>query len=208
MGNGCKIIPRFEQLDSNRSFVPSANPNANGISVVSKGVIPSGNGLFQYGYINADRGWIKCNVTVSTWYRIGVGVSSSSNSERSELWFGRPMLELVPSTQNSPSPFSHSVTRVDKDSLYVPKLSALSANMGDITAGSININNRAKISTDGTLTATGANINGTITATGGSITGDLYVGDRNGGYVLISGSQKAIIVYEGTVPKVRLGKLN
>lgn len=207
-GNGSKIIPRFERLDSNRSFVPSANPNANGISVVSKGVIPSGNGLFQYGYINADRGWIKCNVTVSTWYRIGVGVSSSSNSERSELWFGRPMLELVPSTQNSPSPFSHSVTRVDKDSLYVPKLSALSANMGDITAGSININNRAKISTDGTLTATGANINGTITATGGSITGDLYVGDRNGGYVLISGSQKAIIVYEGTVPKVRLGKLN
>ena len=206
-GSGNRLIPRFERLDSNRNFVPSLNGFATGIQVVEKGVIPSGRGDFYYGYGNADRGWIKCNVTASTWYRVGIGVSSSSNSERSELWFGRPMLELVPSTQNLPSLFSHSVTRVDKDSLYVPKLSALSANMGDITAGSLNINNRAKISTDGTLTATGANINGTITATGGSITGDLYVGDRNGGYVLISGSQKAIIVYEGTVPKVRLGKL-
>lgn len=206
-GSGNRLIPRFERLDSNRNFVPSLNGFATGIQVVERGVIPSGRGDFYYGYGNADRGWIKCNVTASTWYRIGIGVSSSSNSERSELWFGRPMLELVPSTQNLPSLFSHSVTRVDKDSLYVPKLSALSANMGDITAGSLNINNRAKISTDGTLTATGANINGTITATGGSITGDLYVGDRNGGYVLISGSQKAIIVYEGTVPKVRLGKL-
>lgn len=206
-GSGNRLIPRFERLDSNRNFVPSLNGFATGIQVVERGVIPSGRGDFQYGYGNADRGWIKCDVTASTWYRIGIGVSSSSNSERSELWFGRPMLELVPSTQNLPSLFSHSVTRVDKDSLYVPKLSALSANMGDITAGSLNINNRAKISTDGTLTATGANINGTITATGGSITGDLYVGDRNGGYVLISGSQKAIIVYEGTVPKVRLGKL-
>lgn len=206
-GGGNRLIPRFERLDSNRNFVPSLNGFATGIQVVEKGVIPSGRGDFYYGYGNADRGWIKCNVTASTWYRVGIGVSSSSNSERSELWFGRPMLELVPSTQNLPSLFSHSVTRVDKDSLYVPKLSALSANMGDITAGSLNINNRAKISTDGTLTATGANINGTITATGGSITGDLYVGDRNGGYVLISGSQKAIIVYEGTVPKVRLGKL-
>ena len=206
-GSGNRLIPRFERLDSNRNFVPSLNGFATGIQVVERGVIPSGRGDFYYGYGNADRGWIKCNVTASTWYRVGIGVSSSSNSERSELWFGRPMLELVPSTQNLPSLFSHSVTRVDKDSLYVPKLSALSANMGDITAGSLNINNRAKISTDGTLTATGANINGTITATGGSITGDLYVGDRNGGYVLISGSQKAIIVYEGTVPKVRLGKL-
>ena len=206
-GSRNRLIPRFERLDSNRNFVPSLNGFATGIQVVERGVIPSGRGDFYYGYGNADRGWIKCNVTASTWYRIGIGVSSSSNSERSELWFGRPMLELVPSTQNLPSLFSHSVTRVDKDSLYVPKLSALSANMGDITAGSLNINNRAKISTDGTLTATGANINGTITATGGSITGDLYVGDRNGGYVLISGSQKAIIVYEGTVPKVRLGKL-
>lgn len=206
-GSGNRLIPRFERLDSNRNFVPSLNGFATGIQVVERGVIPSGRGDFYYGYGNADRGWIKCNVTASTWYRIGIGVSSNSNSERSELWFGRPMLELVPSTQNLPSLFSHSVTRVDKDSLYVPKLSALSANMGDITAGSLNINNRAKISTDGTLTATGANINGTITATGGSITGDLYVGDRNGGYVLISGSQKAIIVYEGTVPKVRLGKL-
>ena len=97
---------------------------------------------------------------------------------------------------------------VDAIKMKVAKLSAISANMGEITAGSLNINNKAKIATDGTLTATGANINGTITATGGSITGDLYVGDRNGGYVLISGSQKAIIVYEGTVPKVRLGKLN
>lgn len=96
---------------------------------------------------------------------------------------------------------------VDVIKLKVVKLSAISANMGDITSGSLNINNRAKIATDGTLTATGANINGTITATGGSITGDLIVGNRDGGYVLISGSQKAIIVYEGTVQKVRLGKL-
>ena len=97
---------------------------------------------------------------------------------------------------------------VDANKLRVRELSAISANMGTITAGSININNKAKISSDGTLTATGANINGVITATGGSITGDVYIGDRNGGYVLISGTQKAIIVYEGTVPRVKIGKLS
>lgn len=96
---------------------------------------------------------------------------------------------------------------VEANKLRVNQLSAISANMGSITAGSISIAGNAGITSNGHLWAKGANINGTITATGGSITGDLIVGDRNEGYVLISGSQKAIIVYEGTVPRVRLGKL-
>lgn len=233
-GNGCKIIPRFEQLDSNRGFVLSANPNANGISVVSKGVIPSGNGLFQYGYINADRGWIKCNVTVSTWYRIGVGVSSTSNSERSELWLGRPMLELVPSTQNSPSPFSHSVTRVDKDSLYVPNLSTLSANMGRLTSGEIVVGNPHTFNSSGQVTQwwTG---NGTHLAPDGVLrtnaieirggswgywpinvhdkfivknTGlvEIWGDDRNNGIVL-DAPNRVIKVLENGITKVKLGKL-
>lgn len=201
-GSNSKLQVRFEKLNADRGFLHQVN-------FVNKGVIPAelGDGNFWNGPMHADRAWVKVEVTESTFYRIGLAVGNNSNSERSEIWFGRPMLEQVKPTQNLPSPFTHSVTKVDKDSLYVPNLSALSANLGHVTAGSFNINNRAGINSNGHLWATGANINGTITATGGDITGDLYVGNRKDGYVLISGSQKAIVVFDGTVQKVKLGKL-
>lgn len=202
-GSGSKLQVRFEKLNADREFIDQIN-------FVNKGVIPAelGDGNFWNGPMHADRAWVKVEVTESTFYRIGLGVGSNSNSERSEIWFGRPMLEQVKPTQNSPSPFTHSVTKVDKDSLYVPNLSSLSANLGHVTAGSFNINNKAGINSDGHLWANGVNINGTITATGGSIKGILTVGDDwNNGVRIHGDGARCIVVVEGGHIKVRLGKL-
>ena len=135
-GSGCKIHARFEKLSESKGY-------QNDIPFIAAGVIPSNQnrGDFYFGYGNADRGWIKCNVTISSWYRIGIGIGSNSNSERSEMWFGRPMLELVNPNQSGPSPFSHSTTKIDKDSIYVPHLSALSSNLGTVNAGQVFIGN-------------------------------------------------------------------
>lgn len=50
-------------------------------------------------------------------------------------------------------------------------LSAISANLGAITGGSLNINNKFIVNANGVLTAKGATIDGTITATKGNIGG-------------------------------------
>ena len=202
-GSGSKLQMRFEKLNADRGFLHQIN-------FVNKGVIPAelGDGNFWNGPMHADRAWVKVEITESTFYRIGLGIGSNSNSERSEIWFGRPMLEQVKPTQNLPSSFVHSVTKVDKDTLYVPNLSALSANLGHVTAGSFNINGRAGINSDGHLWANGANLNGTITATGGSIRGILTVGDDwNNGVRIHGDGERCIVVVEGGHIKVRLGKL-
>ncbi|MGP1493878.1 MAG: hypothetical protein ACTTIS_00810 [Streptobacillus sp.] len=157
---------------------------------------------------NSTRTWYIIKTPPNVTFLRPIWYFDNPAGQRKHFAFFRPMLEEVHPSVTTPSPWKNSNVIVTPSSIYADSLSSISANMGHITAGSININGKSGINSDGHLWATGANINGTITATGGSITGDLIVGNRDGGYVLISGSQKAIIVYEGTVPKVRLGKLS
>ena len=64
--------------------------------------------------------------------------------------------------------------------INVGTLSAISADMGSITAGSLNINSGAfTVSSAGVMTATGATVSGAITATSGSFTGDIVANNLN-----------------------------
>ena len=61
---------------------------------------------------------------------------------------------------------------ISADSISVTNLSSISANLGTITGGSLNIgNDKFQVSSTGVLTATGADISGKITATEGAIGG-------------------------------------
>lgn len=159
---------------------------------------------------NGGRVFVRFKATSSvTSVRVEMYTKQTPDDEANPYVFiYKPMLEEVSGPAFEPSPWVPGPSyQLNSNILQVEKLSAISADMGDITAGSISIGGKAGITSRGHLWATGANINGTITATGGDITGDLYVGNRKDGYVLISGSQKAIVVFDGTVQKVKLGKL-
>ena len=60
---------------------------------------------------------------------------------------------------------------VTAEKISVNALSSLSANLGSITAGSININNKFIVDSAGNLKATSAELTGKITATSGTIAG-------------------------------------
>lgn len=126
------------------------------------------------------------------------------------FFFTRPMLEEAQPGQTTPSQWQGGPLGSinGRGEVQVEQLSAISANMGHISAGSFNINNRAGINSDGHLWANGANLNGTITATGGSIRGILTVGDDwNNGVRIHGDGERCIVVVEGGHIKVRLGKL-
>lgn len=126
------------------------------------------------------------------------------------FFFTRPMLEEARQDQTTPSQWQGGPMGSinGRGEVQVEQLSAISANLGHVTAGSFNINNRAGINSDGHLWASGANLNGTITATGGSIRGILTVGDDwNNGVRIHGDGERCIVVVEGGHIKVRLGKL-
>lgn len=132
------------------------------------------------------------------------------NGDSPYFFFTRPMLEEAQPDQTTPSRWQGgpmgSIT--GRGEVVVEQLSAISANMGHISAGSFNINGRAGINSDGHLWANGANINGQITATSGSIRGVLQVGDDwNNGVRIHGDGERCIVVVEGGHIKVRLGKL-
>lgn len=58
------------------------------------------------------------------------------------------------------------------------KLSAISANLGDITGGSLNINNKFIVTSDGKVTATDGTFTGTVNAKSGSIAGFTFNENR------------------------------
>lgn len=67
--------------------------------------------------------------------------------------------------------------KLTADKLNVTSLSSISANLGSITAGSINIGSgKFTVTSDGVLTATGATISGTLTAGAGSKIGGWTIG--------------------------------
>ena len=157
-----------------------------------------------------DRKWVKFTIPADHegYVRVFIGLLSAGDRSYSDGYFFRPMLEEVPEHQNEPSPWSDSATLITPNSVATNNLAALSANMGHLTAGSFNINNRAGINSDGHLWANGANINGQITATSGSIRGVLQVGDDwNNGVRIHGDGERCIVVVEGGHIKVRLGKL-
>lgn len=126
------------------------------------------------------------------------------------FFFTRPMLEEARPDQTTPSQWQGGPMGSinGRGEVQVEQLSAISANLGHVTAGSFNINGRAGINSDGHLWANGANLNGTITATGGSIRGILTVGDDwNNGVRIHGDGERCIVVVEGGHIKVRLGKL-
>jgi len=126
------------------------------------------------------------------------------------FFFTRPMLEEARPDQTTPSQWQGGPMGSinGRGEVQVEQLSAISANLGHVTAGSFNINGRAGINSDGHLWANGANLNGTITATGGSIQGILTVGDDwNNGVRIHGDGERCIVVVEGGHIKVRLGKL-
>ena len=126
------------------------------------------------------------------------------------FFFTRPMLEEAQPNQTTPSQWQGGPMGSinGRGEVQVEQLSAISANLGHVTAGSFNINGRAGINSDGHLWANGANINGAITATSGSIRGVLQVGDDwNNGVRIHGDGERCIVVVEGGHIKVRLGKL-
>lgn len=97
-----------------------------------------GSGNFAGGYHNSRRYWVTFEVkSTDTYNRFRCGVFINNYATRQGLFFGRPMLEQVTSLNSKPSPFQHSSTRLDPNHLYVPSLSSLSANIGHVTAGTV-----------------------------------------------------------------------
>lgn len=147
--------------------------------------------------MNWDRKWFKFTIPPDHegYVRVFIGLISAGDRDYSDGYFFRPMLEEVPEHQNEPSAWSDSATLITPNSIATNSLSALSANMGSITAGSISINGRAGITSDGHLWANGVNINGNVVATSGSFTGDVYAnnGRFNGEVNATSGT------FNGTV---------
>lgn len=182
--------------------------------------IHSGYDTFWEGYSNACRKYVKFTVPTSTptrnsvfKFRIGFLLASGEigpwgRNRRSELWVGRPMLELAKPGQEQPSMYAPSSAVMSAESLYVPNLSALSANLGSIRAGDLNINKKFIVSNNGVLEATGATITGNIYATGGAIRGTLLVGNDSSNGIRIEGANKRLVVVENGHEKVVLGKLS
>ena len=77
------------------------------------------------------------------------------------------------------------------ENISVTNLAAINADLGNITAGSLDINSAFTVSSAGAMTATGAVISGAITATSGSFTGSLnsasgtFTGALSGGTISI-----------------------
>ena len=191
-------------------MVERYNPTGGFISLY--GVIPleQARSVENVNAMNWDRKWVKFTIPADHegYVRVFIGLLSEGDRNYSDGYFFRPMLEEVPIHQNEPSPWSDSATLITPNSVATNSLSALSANMGHISAGSMNINGRAGINSDGHLWANGANINGQITATSGSIRGVLQVGDDwNNGVRIHGDGERCIVVVEGGHIKVRLGKL-
>lgn len=191
-------------------LVERYNPTGGYISTY--GTIPLGQArsVENVNAMNWDRKWVKFTIPADHegYVRVFIGLISAGDRNYSDGYFFRPMLEEVPIHQNEPSPWSDSATLITPNSVATNSLSALSANMGHISAGSMNINGRAGINSDGHLWANGANINGQITATSGSIRGVLQVGDDwNNGVRIHGDGERCIVVVEGGHIKVRLGKL-
>lgn len=191
-------------------MVERYNPTGGFIS--RYGVIPleQARSVENVNAMNWDRKWVKFTIPADHegYVRVFIGLLSAGDRNYSDGYFFRPMLEEVPIHQNEPSPWSDSATLITPNSVATNSLSALSANMGHISAGSMNINGRAGINSDGHLWANGANINGQITATSGSIRGVLQVGDDwNNGVRIHGDGERCIVVVEGGHIKVRLGKL-
>ena len=99
---------------------------------------------------------------------------------------------------------------ITADKLSVTSLSAISANLGSITAGSINIGSgKFVVTSAGALTATGATISGNITATSGSFTGTVNANEGTIGNIKISGnkiSYDSIDSSYGTLAKFEISK--
>lgn len=96
------------------------------------------------------------------------------------------------------------------EKLSVTSLSSISANLGSITAGSINIGSgKFVVTSAGALTATGATITGNITATSGSFTGTVNANEGTIGNIKISGnkiSYDSIDSSYGTLAKFEISK--
>lgn len=199
-------------LYGSRSGCAVERYNPTGGYISTYGVIPldQARTVENVNAMNWDRKWVKFTIPENHegYVRVFIGLVSAGDRSYSDGYFFRPMLEEVPIHQNEPSPWSDSATLITPNSVATNNLAALSANMGHLTAGSFNINNRAGINSDGHLWANGANINGQITATSGSIRGVLQVGDDwNNGVRIHGDGERCIVVVEGGHIKVRLGKL-
>lgn len=95
-----------------------------------------------------------------------VGTSQSEWSEWIDVgsWCSANDITMI----NGGKIYTGSVTA---EKISVNTLSSLSANLGSITAGSININNKFIVDSAGNLKATSAELTGKITATSGTIAG-------------------------------------
>lgn len=72
--------------------------------------------------------------------------------QRAHFAFARPMLEEVHPLNDTPSSFTNSGVLIDESGISAPNLSAISADLGSITAGSISIGNgRFRVNTDGSV---------------------------------------------------------
>lgn len=72
---------------------------------------------------------------------------------------------------------------VTADKMNVNKLSALTSNLGDITGGSININDKFMVDNFGNMRAMNGEFNGVINATSGEMN-NIYIGDENNNFLI------------------------
>lgn len=101
---------------------------------------------------------------------------SSDNRKLGDIWFDTGNGYRMKTWNGT----EWSLAQFDYQALNVASLSAISANLGSINAGEININNKFKVSSTGYLEATGAKVSGQITAGSGVIAG-LEIGSNTDG---------------------------
>lgn len=119
------------------------------------------NGLVTFSGLNSD---IQSKITnASTNASNAISKADSVNTLLSS-WCSANDKTLI----NGAKIYTSSITA---EKISVNTLSSLSANLGSITAGSININNKFIVDSVGNLKATSAELTGKITATSGTIAG-------------------------------------